>query len=94
MRSPSEHYHRSLKSLVRRTFPLWQKLGLHVTLNHFYSPIPDTSKLAENLWRKPSELPGINLREAEQLALLSDFAARYRSEYEAFPRAPTEIAHR
>ncbi len=93
MKSFAEHYRSGLKSLVRRTFAFWEKLGLHVTLNHFYSPIPDTGKLSEDLWSKRTELPGVNLREAEQLALLSDFAARYKHEYDAFPRAPTGVAH-
>ncbi len=86
MKTLAEHYQRTLKSVVRRTFPLWQKLGINVTLKHFYSPIPDTAGLSEDLWRRHSELPGVNMREAEQLALLSDFATRYQPEYDAFPQ--------
>jgi len=29
----------------RRSFELFQRLGIHVTPNHFYSPVPDTREL-------------------------------------------------
>jgi hypothetical protein len=76
-----------------RFFPLFERRGYHITPNHFYQPIPDVQSLPEALWERPSELVGVDLREAEQLARLERFAGRYRAEYEALPRTPTSVAH-
>ncbi len=68
-------------------FRFFQRLGIHVTPVHFYQPIPDTRTLGEELWRRRSELPGVDLRVAEQLDLLRDFASRFKDAYDSFPAA-------
>src|SRR5688572_24279515 len=80
-----KHYRRSIKSLVRRSFPLLQRFGIHITLNLFYYPIPDTRTLSNEIWNRKSELPGINMAEPAQLELLRQFASEFRSEYDALP---------
>jgi predicted O-methyltransferase YrrM len=80
-----KHYRRSIKWLVRRSFPLLQRLGIHITLNHFYYPIPNTSALSDEIWNRKSELPGINMAEPAQLELLRQLASEFRSEYDALP---------
>ena len=35
----------------------------------------------------------MDLREAEQLALLERLSGKYRAEYEALPRTPTDVPH-
>jgi hypothetical protein len=45
---------------------------------HFYSPVPDLAEVRrqrERIFAKPAELAGIDLREAEQLALVDALAA-------------------
>jgi predicted O-methyltransferase YrrM len=74
----------------RRYFELWQSHGYHVTQLSFYSPLPDTSAIDESVFDKVSELPGIGMKDAEQLALLSDISFRFRSEYEAVMSASKE----
>lgn len=76
-----------------RTFGLWERLGLHVTRNHFYDAIPDTRKLPEELWTRRSPLRGIDMREERQLELLESWARRLKGEYERFPRKPTSVPH-
>jgi hypothetical protein len=88
-----KHYRRSVKSLVRRSFPLLQRLGIHITLNHFYYPIPDTRTLPEELWTRRSQLPGIDLRASAQLELLREFSNAFKAEYERLPRDRTENVH-
>lgn len=73
-----------------KTFRLFQALGFHVTPVHFYEPIPDTRELSTRLWERPSELPGVDLNEAAQLALLKSFVERFKSEYDQLPRTPTD----
>jgi predicted O-methyltransferase YrrM len=78
---------------IKRTFRFWERHGAHVVPVHFYEPIPDTRLLDPNLWEGAREMPGIDLRVDEQLALLERFAARYREEYERFPLEPTGRPH-
>lgn len=77
----------------RKTFLLCQRIGLHLTPNNFYSPIPDTRKLKGALWSKHSELTGIDLNEGKSLELLSIFESKFKNEYERFPRNQTETPY-
>lgn len=83
----------AIKIFCEKTFALWQSMGLHVTPNHFYQPIPDTRCLKDNLWQIKSSLPGINFNKAQQLELLSDFARLYKDEYEQIPKSKTNDPH-
>jgi hypothetical protein len=92
MNSLEKHYRRALKSVVRRLFPRLQRLGINLTLNSFYSPIPELAELPSELWSGSSALPGVDLRERQQLDLLVEFETLYKNEYDAFPRTPTGAA--
>lgn len=58
--------------------------------NHFYSPIPDTRAIDRRLFETQSELPGIDLREAEQVRFLEELSTAYRREYALLPRTRAE----
>jgi hypothetical protein len=75
---------------LRRTFGLWERFGVHITPVHYFQPIPDTRRLAPELWRRTSELAGLDLREGDQVALLKTLAARYDREWK-FPTRRTEV---
>lgn len=77
----------------RSTFPLWQKLGFHVTPNHFYFPVPDTTQMRPAMWERPSAMVGVDMNEAGQLALLELFERKFKTEYERFPREKTSVPH-
>ena len=81
---------RILKPLYLRAFPIFERLGVHITPNHYTQPIPDTGRLDPKIWQRHSAMIGIDMREYEQLALLEAFSTAYRSEYEALPRQPTD----
>jgi hypothetical protein len=68
-----------------RYFNLWQGKGYHVMPVHFYNPIPDTRELKEELWTGTSEMVGVEMNEAGQLALLNEFAGRFKAEYDNVP---------
>ncbi len=81
------------EELVRRLaeqvpFEAWEQAGWHLTANHFYSPIPDTRELPEGLFDRASELPGIDMRDDEQVALLRGLHADFGAEFNALPREP------
>jgi len=67
------------------TFKIWQFLGFHLSPNHFYEPIPDTRTLDNNLWNKPSSLPGLNLNIETQLAFLINITKHFKHEYSQLP---------
>jgi hypothetical protein len=79
--------------LAGKFFRLWEEHGFHLTPIHFYQPIPDTRTLPDELWAKPSELPGVDMNEAKQLELLRDVFPRFRAEYDPIPTDPTGDPH-
>ena len=83
-----------IRRAVKKTFPVWERLGIHVTPNHFYEPIPDTRSLGDSLWTTPSALVGLQMNEEGQRRLLETFSSSYRSEYEVFPKDGTPIPYR
>jgi hypothetical protein len=94
--SASQFLHKVQAALVTRLvaqFDLWQRLGIHMTPVHFYAPIPDTRSLPESLWERPSDLVGLDMREDEQLQMLSTLASNFKSEYDALPRDSSDFSH-
>ena len=75
----------------KRYFQVWERKGYHITPNHFYEHVPNISTLREDLWNKHSELPGIEMNESKQLALLSEFADKFKNEYDQLPLDETLI---
>jgi predicted O-methyltransferase YrrM len=74
-------------------FEMWERHGWHLTANHFYSPIPDTLSLPDSIWKEPSELPGIDMREQAQVELLEQAGERWAEEFNALPRTSVEPGH-
>lgn len=90
---PKKIIKKMINKTLLKTFLFWEKLGFHITPNHFYQPIPDTRKLQNNLWLKNSELVGVDLNVKKQLELLSSFVLNYKVEYDIFPKNQTDIPH-
>ncbi|MBT0159208.1 class I SAM-dependent methyltransferase [Candidatus Bathyarchaeota archaeon A05DMB-2] len=70
--------------IISRFFYVLERMGYHVTPVDYYQAIPDTRTLTDELWKKPSELVGIDINEKGQLALLSLFSSKFKDEYERF----------
>jgi hypothetical protein len=49
--------------------------------------------LQSELWQRKSSLPGIDINEAQQLELLSEFVRFYKEEYEQIPKSKTNALH-
>lgn len=88
-RDTSELLDRLRKEAVRAVFEVGQRLGWHVVPVHFYEPVPDTRRLDDGVWRRVSDLPGVDTAPERQLETL-DVLAAYREEYGAFPRTADE----
>lgn len=61
--------------ILRKAYPLFERVGIHVTPVHFYQPVPDTRTLGEELWTRRSELVGLDPRLDAQLRLLDEIQA-------------------
>ena len=81
------YYRAAVREAIKPLFGFFERLGVHVTPIHFYQPIPDTATLSNTLWSTRGALGGLDMRDAAQLGLLSEFRA-YKPEYDAFPSAP------
>lgn len=73
----------------KECYRIFEQAGFHITPNHFYSPIPDSSTLKDSLWEKDSELVGLDMNTNEQLRLLHEVFPQFRSEFD-FPKVKNE----
>lgn len=80
----SNLYRKVLRRALRWTFPFWERLGIHVTPDHYYSPIPALKDLKDELWEKEVRPSGLSLNEEYQVGFLNDVCSRFKNEYDAF----------
>jgi hypothetical protein len=66
-------------------FEYAQRRNLHILPTHYYSPIPDTSKLNEQIWADCSECPGVTLNIEQAAQWLPELTAPFRDEFDKFP---------
>jgi hypothetical protein len=89
-----------LKSLVyefmdnAKMFSLCQSLGFNIVSLHYYNPIPNLNALKNDPWLNPTKLVGIDIREEDQVKLLTQFASKFKSEYSAFPQKKQSIPYK
>lgn len=83
-RSRTEHLtgasSRIRNKLLSLSFPLWERLGVHITPVHFYQPIPDSRTLPPGLWTERSEMCGVDVSLSRQIRFLEALSA-YREKY-------------
>lgn len=70
-------------------FDLWVDSGFFVIPNNFYQPITDIRKLKKGIFKRKSEMIGINFNEDKQLKLLKSFL-EFKEEYNKIPTSPGE----
>jgi hypothetical protein len=75
-----------------KCYRIFEKAGFHITPNHFYSPIPDSNTLTDELWKKESELVGIDMNTSMQLKLLHDVFPKFMKELD-FPETKDPSMH-
>jgi hypothetical protein len=70
-------------------FRVWESSGFHVTRVHFYSPIPNTAELTDDIWKQESAMAGIDMNDRGQMKLLAA-CKRFQDEYNILPQEPTD----
>jgi len=73
------HY-KIIRVFCIKTWRIWEKFGVHISPNHFYWPIPDTSTVLNYDFSQKFPLDGIQISDSNMLALLKRIA-RYKEEY-------------
>lgn len=71
---------KAIREFCFRTWRMWEILGLHVSPNHFYWPIPDTKDVLRYDFDKKFTLDGIKIDDSRMQELLKKLA-QYKSEY-------------
>lgn len=78
---------------IVRGFRALQGLGINLTPNHFYWPVPDVAELERREWPIYAAPPGCNFRMREQVELARHFAARYVPELHWTSQATVDSYH-
>ena len=73
---------RVLRFFLSHTFRYWEFLGIHITPNHFYSPIPSLKELDYKVFDKRSECVGIDWNVALQVSYLKKVFPKFSYEVE------------
>lgn len=66
-------------------FRQWEGHGFHVTPVHFYQPIPEIQTLDEQIFKRASELVGVDMNDSVQLELIRNVFPQFRKEYDQIP---------
>jgi hypothetical protein len=64
-------------------FRMFQRIGITVSPNHFYWPVPDFRELETRKWPTESETVGLDLASERQLDFLETVVPQYQSEWES-----------
>ena len=78
---------RVIQKAALATFPLWERLGLHVLPAHYYYPVPSSEDLPDELFDRVSACLGIEWRRDVQRRYLRDVFPAYLREFDAAPNA-------
>ncbi len=73
----------------KKCYRIFEQAGFHITPNHFYFPIPDSSTLKDELWEKDSDLIGVDMNTNLQLRFLHEVFPKFINEFD-FPKAKSE----
>ena len=73
-----------------RIFTLAESMGIHLMPVHFYSPVPDTTKIPESVWTERVDgTPGLRFQADSQLRLLRELGA-WSAELDDIPENPRD----
>jgi hypothetical protein len=67
--------------VIRRTFRIFQRIGISLVPNHYYWPVPDFKELETRKWPTAQPPIGIDLAIEKQLDFLQNVVPLYESEW-------------
>lgn len=81
------HDNETALGFMRNAFRMLQRIGITVSPNHYYWPVPDLRELESRKWPTEKEPVGLDLAFERQLNILQTVVPRYQAEWES-PSAP------
>ena len=75
------HDNETALAFARNAFRLFQRIGITVSPNHYYWPVPDFRELESRKWPAEEETPGLDLAFGRQLDLLQTVVPQYQTEW-------------
>jgi predicted O-methyltransferase YrrM len=76
------HENETALTFMRNAFRMLQRLGLTVSPNHYYWPVPDFRELELRNWPTEEEPVGVDLGFERQMEFLQTVVSQYRAEWE------------
>ena len=77
------HDNETALAVMRNVFRMFQRIGITVSPNHYYWPVPDFRELETRKWPSESETVGLDLAAERQLDFLETVVPQYQSEWES-----------
>lgn len=77
------HENETACALMRKAFRMLQGIGITVSPNHYYWPVPDFRELESREWPAEDEPVGLDLGFDRQLGFLNTVVSRYQREWES-----------
>jgi predicted O-methyltransferase YrrM len=68
-------------ALMRNAFRMFQRIGITVSPNHYYWPVPDFRELESRKWPSDQDPVGMDLGFDRQLKFLQTIVPKYQSEW-------------
>jgi predicted O-methyltransferase YrrM len=77
------HENETALAIMRKAFRVFQRVGISVSPNHYYWPVPDFRELEARAWPADEDPIGLDLAYARQLDFLETIVPQYAPEWEA-----------
>jgi hypothetical protein len=77
------HDNETALAFARNAFRMFQRIGITVSPNHYYWPVPDFRELESRKWPAEAEPPGLDLAFDRQLDFLQTVVPQYQTEWES-----------
>jgi predicted O-methyltransferase YrrM len=75
------HENETALAVMRSAFRMFQRIGITVSPNHYYWPVPDFRELEARTWPAEEDPVGMDLGYDRQMNFLQDVVSRYQSEW-------------
>jgi hypothetical protein len=77
------HDNETALAFMRSAFRMFQRIGITVSPNHYYWPVPDFRELESRKWPAEEEPVGLDLAFGRQMDFLQTVVPRYQAEWES-----------
>ena len=77
------HDNETALAFMRSAFRMFQRIGITVSPNHYYWPVPDFRELESRKWPAEEEPVGLDLAFGRQLDFLQTVVPQYQAEWES-----------